>query len=116
PDGTGIEPMLATGYETSEDGLSYTLTLREGIKFADGSDITPEDVVWSLDRARNPENGIWSFSLESVDSVEAVGDNQVILHLNRQDPSIPAALAMFNSAIMPKALFEAMPGSTDAEK
>ncbi|MCB0130359.1 MAG: hypothetical protein KDD78_05910, partial [Caldilineaceae bacterium] len=100
-DGTGVEPMLATGYEAAEDGLSYTVTLRDGIKFADGSEITPADVVWSLDRARNPENGIWNFSLEAVDSVEAVGDNQVVINLNREDPSIPAALAMFNSAIMP---------------
>lgn len=115
-DGTGIEPMLATGYEVSEDGLTYTVTLRDNIKFADGSDITTEDVIWSLDRARNPENGIWGFSLEAVESVEAVGDNQVALNLSRPDPSIPAALAMFNSAIMPKALFEASAGETDAEK
>ena len=115
-DGTGVEPMLATGYEAAADGLSYTVTLRDGIKFADGSPITPADVIWSLDRARNPENGIWSFSLESVAAVEAVGDNQVVLKLNRQDPSIPAALAMFNSAIMPQALFEAAAGATDAEK
>ncbi len=115
-DGTGIEPMLATGYEAADDALSYTITLRDGIKFADGSDITPADVVWSLNRARNPENGIWSFSLESVDSVEAVGDNQVLITLNRPDPSIPAALAMFNSAVMPQALFEATPGETDADK
>jgi peptide/nickel transport system substrate-binding protein len=115
-DGTGVEPMLATAVEPAEDGMSYTVTLRDGIKFADGSDITADDVIWSLDRARNPENGIWSFSLESVASVEAAGDNQVVLNLNRQDPSIPAALAMFNSAIMPKALFEAATGATDAEK
>ena len=115
-DGAGIEPMLATGYEAAEDALSYAVTLRDGIKFADGSDITVDDVVWSLDRARNPENGIWNFSLESVESVEAVGDNQVVLNLSRPDPSIPAALAMFNSAVMPKALFEAMPGETDEEK
>ena len=115
-DGTGIEPMLATGYEAAADALSYTVTLRDGIMFADGSPITPADVVWSLNRARNPENGIWSFSLESVDSVEAVGDNQVVLKLNRPDPSIPAALAMFNSAIMPQKLFEASAGTTDAEK
>lgn len=115
-DGTGVEPMLATGYEAAEDGLSYTVTLRDGIKFADGSEITPADVVWSLDRARNPENGIWNFSLEAVDSVEAVGDNQIVINLNREDPSIPAALAMFNSAIMPQALFEATEGATELEK
>lgn len=115
-DGQGIEPMLAESYEVAEDGLSMTVTLRPEIKFADGSSITPDDVKWSLDRARNPDNGIWSFSLESVDSVETQGDNQVVIKLNRPDPALPAALAMFNSAVMPQKLFEAMPGESDEEK
>lgn len=114
-DGQGITEALATGYEVAEDGLTFTVNLREGIKFADGSDITVDDVKWSLDRARTPDNGIWSFTLESVDSIET-GDNQVVLKLNRPDPSLPAALAMFNSAIMPQKLFEAMAGTTDEEK
>ena len=115
-DGTGIEPMLAEGYEVSEDGLTFTATLRPDTMFADGSPITPDDVKWSLDRARNPENGIWSFSLEAVDSVEVQGDNQIVINLSRPDPALPAALAMFNSAVMPQQLFEAMPGETDEEK
>ena len=115
-DGQGIEPMLAESYAVADDGLSMTVTLRPEIKFADGSPITPDDVKWSLDRARNPENGIWSFSLESVASVETQGDNQVVIKLNRPDPALPAALAMFNSAVMPQKLFEAMPGATDEEK
>ena len=93
-----------------------TVTLRPDTKFADGSAITPDDVKWSLDRARNPDNGIWSFTLESVDSVETLGDNQVVLELKRPDPTLSAALAMFNSAVMPQKLFEAMPGATDEEK
>lgn len=115
-DGQGIEPMLAESYTVADDGLSMTVTLRPEIKFADGSPITPDDVKWSLDRARNPDNGIWSFSLESVESVETAGDNQVVIKLTRPDPALPAALAMFNSAIMPQKLFEAMPGATDEEK
>ncbi|MCB0109532.1 MAG: ABC transporter substrate-binding protein, partial [Caldilineaceae bacterium] len=114
-DGQGIVEGLATGYEVSDDGLAFTVTLREGIKFADGSDITPADVKWSLDRARNPDNGIWSFTLEAVDSIDTT-DSGVVLNLNRPDPALPAALAMFNSEIMPQALFEAMPGDTDEEK
>ena len=111
--------VLTNLYDTllqpTEDGTTLTLQLRDGIKFADGSPITAEDVKWNLDRARDPENGIWSFTLESVESVEA-GDGTVTLHLSRPDPTIEPALAMFNSAIMPKALFEAAPGETMREK
>ncbi len=114
-DGTGVQPGLATEVTPSDDGLTYTVTLRPNIKFADGSPITPEDVKWSLDRARNPENGIWNFLLTSIDSVDTSGSG-VTIHLAHQDATLPAALATFNAAIMSKSLFEAAPGKTDADK
>jgi peptide/nickel transport system substrate-binding protein len=116
PDGTGLEPGLATEWAVSDDGTEVTLTLREGVKFADGSDMTAEDVKWSLDRARNPENGIWNGLIGSIDSVEIADPTTIVLKLKNPDPTIIPALAVFNTAIMPKALFEAEPGATDAEK
>ena len=52
PDGKGLQPGLATEWKWSDDRLALELTLRPGVKFADGSDLTPADVAWSLDRAR----------------------------------------------------------------
>src|SRR5262249_48051926 len=49
-DGKGLKPGLATDWKVSDDGLKVTLTLRDGIKFSDGSPITPADVQWSLKR------------------------------------------------------------------
>jgi peptide/nickel transport system substrate-binding protein len=116
PDGKGVVPGLAAEYQVSADGLTLTLKLRPGIKFSDGSPITPADVKWSLDRARNPKNGIWGFTLVSLDSVEAQGADTVILHLKHPDPTLVPALATFNSAILPQKQFEASPGATDEEK
>ncbi|MBR3129055.1 MAG: peptide ABC transporter substrate-binding protein [Clostridia bacterium] len=48
-------PACATGYTTSEDGLTYTVTLREGLKWSDGSDLTAEDFVYSWKRAAADE-------------------------------------------------------------
>src|SRR3954451_16202333 len=62
-DGVGVQPGLATKWETSADGKTLTLTLRQGVKFADGAPMTAEDVKWSLDRARDPKAGAWSSSL-----------------------------------------------------
>ena len=48
-------PACATGYEVSEDGLTYTVTLQEGLKWSDGSALTAADFVYSWNRAIAPE-------------------------------------------------------------
>jgi peptide/nickel transport system substrate-binding protein len=116
PDGKGLEPGLATEWGVSDDGLEVTLKLREGVKFADGSAMTAEDVKWSLDRARNPDNGIWNGLIGSIGSVEVADANTIVLKLSNPDPTIIPALAVFNTSILPQALFEAEAGATDEEK
>jgi peptide/nickel transport system substrate-binding protein len=115
-DGKGVNPGLASAYQVSDDGLTFTLTLRQGTKFSDGSPITAEDVKWNLDRARNPKEGIWNFILESVDSVEVKGADTIALHLKHPDPTLAAGLATFNTAILPMKPFEATPGATEDDK
>lgn len=115
-DGKGLEPGLATDWKVSDDGLSVTLTLRDGIQFSDGSPITPADVQWSLKRAANPKNGIWNFLVSSIDDVTTEGDHTVVLKLKHTDPAILAALTVFNTAILPMKAFEAAAGATDEEK
>ncbi|QFP75226.1 ABC transporter substrate-binding protein [Deinococcus sp. AJ005] len=114
-DGKGVQPGLASAYSLSKDGKTVSLTLRSGIKFADGSPITAADVKWSLDRARNPDNGAWVGLVGSIASVAASG-NKVTVTLKKPDPSIIPALATFNTGIMPQKLFNAAPGKNDAEK
>lgn len=45
-----VQPMLAESYEVSDDSLEYTFTLRDGLKFQDGSDLDADDVVASMNR------------------------------------------------------------------
>ena len=116
PDTKGVRPGLATSWAASADGKTFTLKLRPGVKFADGSPVTAEDVVWSLDRARDPKVGIWNFLLASIDKVAAQGEDTIVLSLKNPDPSLPAALATFNAAILPKKLFLASKGATMEEK
>ncbi len=115
-DGSGVEPGLASSWTMSPDGLSLALVLRHGARFSDGREITTADVKWSLDRARDPRNGIWNFLLASVAAVDIADRDTVVLRLRHPDPAILAALAVFNSAIMPKAEYLAAPGTTDAAK
>lgn len=114
-DGMGVQPGLATKWEIAADGKTVTVTLREGVKFADGSAMTAADVKWSLDRARDPKAGAWSSSLASIDSVEGSGST-ITIKLKNPDPTIIPALATFNAAILPQKLFEATAGANAEEK
>lgn len=55
-----VVPDLAESWTVSDDGLTYTFTLREGAAFSDGSPVTAEDVVWSLTHALDPNTGGWT--------------------------------------------------------
>ncbi|MDJ0933588.1 ABC transporter substrate-binding protein [Breoghania sp.] len=115
-DGKGLKPGLATDWSVSKDGLTVTLHLRDGIKFSDGTPITAEDVRWSLERASNPDNGIWNFMLGSVDTVEAKDASTILVHLKHTDPAILPTLTVFNAAIMPEKQYLASKGKSDIDK
>ena len=60
-------PNYATGYEVSEDGLTYTFTMREGLKWSDGSDLTAKDFEYSWKRAAAPETAAdYSYMLNGI--------------------------------------------------
>ncbi|TKI04322.1 ABC transporter substrate-binding protein [Martelella alba] len=115
-DGKGVVPGLASHWSMSADNLSLTMTLRDNLRFSDGSPITPEDVKWSLERASKPGNGEWQFMVDSIANVTVSGPHTVVIHLKHVDPAILSALTVFNTAIMPEKRFEAEPGKTDEEK
>jgi len=52
-----LVPDFASGYEMSEDGLTYTFTMREGLKWSDGADLTAKDFEYSWKRAAAPATG-----------------------------------------------------------
>src|ERR1700756_1203748 len=56
-------PVLAESYEVSKDGLVYTIKLKKGIKFHDGTDFKADAVKVCLDRVTNPENKLKRYGL-----------------------------------------------------
>ena len=52
-----LQPWLAESWEQSEDGLTWTFHLRQGVLFSNGREMTAEDVKWSYERLINPETG-----------------------------------------------------------
>lgn len=103
PGETTPSPDLAAEEpEISEDGLTYTFTLREGVKFHDGSDLTSEDVKFSLERAlriNHPEGA--AFLLEGIESVEAPDPQTVVIQLQQPDITFSSKLAYNVAAVVP---------------
>jgi oligopeptide transport system substrate-binding protein len=55
-----VAPSLAEEWSVSDDSLTYTFSLRDGITFSDGSPITADDVVWTFNHALDPTTGGWT--------------------------------------------------------
>lgn len=55
-----VVPSLAEEWSISDDSMTYTFTLRDGIVFSDGSPITADDVVWTFNHALDPKTGGWT--------------------------------------------------------
>jgi peptide/nickel transport system substrate-binding protein len=84
-----IEPDIAESWESSEDGLTWTFQIREGVQcHGDYGELTAEDVVWSLERARDPERSSFANDYAAVDTITATGENEVEIVLSRPVPSL----------------------------
>ena len=82
-----IVPSLASDWTISDDGLTYAFTLQEGVKFHDGQDLTPQDVVWSLQTRKDTAEWSDSARLANVASIAADGQT-VTLTLTQPDSSL----------------------------
>jgi peptide/nickel transport system substrate-binding protein len=81
PDMT-VQPMLAQKWDISEDGKTYTLTLRPNVKFHNGRALTADDVVYSLNRTKEQKTTFQS-KLDPVDKIEAVDAKTVRITLKK---------------------------------
>ena len=81
-----VKPNLATSWDVSEDGLTYTFQLASGVKFHDGSDFDAEDVLFSFNRAMaddsvNPSKEIF----KPIEKITAIDPQTVEIKLTNKD-------------------------------
>lgn len=94
-------PAVAEKYTLSEDGTTYTFTLREGVKFHNGQTVTAEDVVYSINRcAAVPEGQEKSLvaAFSAVKSVEALDEKTVAVTIAQRDLEF---ISYMTAAIIP---------------
>jgi len=104
--GTGLLPDLATSWDTSKNGLSYTFHLRPDAEFSNGMPVTAQDVVYSINRSRNLAGG-WGFLLTAVKKVTAPDTHTVVVKLSQPHAPLLADLAMYAYSVVPESLVKA---------
>ncbi|WP_029029415.1 ABC transporter substrate-binding protein [Salinarimonas rosea] len=102
-----IVPQLAVSHETSDDGLSLTIRLREGVTFHDGTPMDAEAVKYSLDRHRTMEGSFRRGELSIVENVEVVDPLTVRLALKSPFAPLLATLTDRSGMIVSPAAAEA---------
>ncbi len=110
-DGVGLEPGLATKWEPSADGLTWTFTLRDGVKFSDGSLMKAGDVKASLDMARGGTKSAWKDNYVAIKDITAPDDKTVKVTLSQPYAPLLSVLAMFSGGVLPAEMAKA----TDAK-
>ena len=117
PGTTELEPDLAESYTVSEDGLTYTFKLRDGVKFHNGRTMTSADVKYSFERAVNPAtqspgggyfgmiagyDDVTGGKATTLSGIETPDDKTVVFKLTRPDATFLHLMAINFGYVVPK--------------
>ncbi|MCI9460727.1 MAG: ABC transporter substrate-binding protein [Oscillibacter sp.] len=98
PEGDLI-PAVAEKYEISDDQLTYTFTIRDGIKFHNGDPVTAEDVGESLARCKNGGDGIFEVeAFSNIQHIETADSRSISITLGEPDSEF---LSYLTTAVLP---------------
>ena len=106
--GDGVaQPLLAESYEVSEDGLSYTFRLRDGVKFHNGQEMTAGDVKYSYDYIRDPANGSpGAGDYATIEHIEVIDDDTVRFDLSTPNAALLMTLTNKYGGVIPDGYFD----------
>ena len=102
-----LEPQLASSWEATDD-VTYVYQIRDDVTFSDGTPMTMDDVLFSLERIKNPETAsylLWTF--DNVDSFEQTGDWELTVHLKEPSATWKYIFATTAGHIISKEFYEA---------
>ncbi|MEM8855442.1 MAG: ABC transporter substrate-binding protein [Pseudomonadota bacterium] len=104
---TGLKPLLATAWEGSDDGLSFTVTLREGVTWHDGAPFSSADVAFSAMNVWKPLQNLGRVVFANLASVETPDAQTARFVFSEPTPAQLIENAMpALTAVLPKHLYE----------
>ena len=101
-----IQPMLATEWQTAEDGRSVLFTLREGVTFSDGNPVDAEAIKANFDRALTDPQSTVKAALASIASVDVVDPSSVRITATGTAAVLPAVVSGVETSIVSPAAFD----------
>src|SRR5690606_24691790 len=103
-----LEPLVAESWEVSDDGLTYTFVIREGINFHDGTPLNAEAVAFTINRVADPALNSPSLSrMVSVENAEAVDEYTVQINMKEVfSPLLGSLTSEYMGIISPTAVEE----------
>jgi peptide/nickel transport system substrate-binding protein len=119
-------PGIAESWELSPDGLEWTWTIRDGVKFHNGDALTTDDVLFSLDRHHGPDaatnaiHGIFIQQSKQTVSQEKTGPNTIVVTQSQPNATYPFLMSELHSsdahgAVLPKNYWEEVGGKEGYE-
>ncbi|MGI6177908.1 MAG: ABC transporter substrate-binding protein [Eubacterium sp.] len=106
-DGTITPGGIVESFEQQDD-TTVKFTIKSGLKFSDGSDLTTEDIVWELGRLKEAPRSSSNFAFVDIDNTEIVDDTTFILKFNQAWSPYQNTLATGRGTIISKDAFESM--------
>lgn len=115
PDAEGeFQPSLASEWETSDDGLTWTFHLRDDVTFHNGDEFTADDVVYSFNRIIDEELAN-AYRFSEVSDIEATDEHTVVITLEQPTPALLANIGGFKGmAIIPEGAADELDLATEA--
>lgn len=106
-DTTKFDPMLATTWKQSQDGLTWTFTLRKGVKFQSGNPFTSADVIYSMNHVKNSKSGNTEYGLADISTLTAKGPDTVVITLKQPNRLFLQYMTQYTFSILDSKLASA---------